>query len=321
MRAALMGYLTAISHHHLAHDAEASRLVARSDGLLDGFLQAGDLTEQWQVPALCLLASVRARQAALAEAKEPVDSKWLESRRAAWKPIKDLLEQASERARRQDYAEAARVYRSLLSDPRFQDSLLAFSDSDLRKMALTFVLTDATEDYLRVCERAFGEVSFYGWHVDPWPLCFLVEALPEGMSKQLESWASIRTQEAIRKAAESEKPPYDHLLDIGLVCSQLGRYADASLALNAAKQGLANPSRSLLARALHAKCKLHLGDTESSDRELSKVQEEFTRTLELGEGRMDPEWTAQAMASAVLLEARESTRQPNKERSRSTFQH
>lgn len=162
MRAVLMGYLTAISHHHLEHGDEASHLVARSDVMLGGVLRAGDLTEQWQVPVLCLLARGQAHEVILGDAEEPVDPKWLKSKRTAWKPFKALLEKANERARRQDYQEAARIYREILSDPSFQESLEAFNDLDIRKMALAFVLTDATEDYVRVCRQAYAEVEFSG---------------------------------------------------------------------------------------------------------------------------------------------------------------
>jgi len=302
MRAALMGYLTAISHHHLGNATEASRLVGRSDAILEGLLQTGDLTEHWQVPALCLLARGQAHEVVLGVAEEPVDSNWLESKRTAWKPVKALLEKANERARRQDYQGAARIYRQILSDPSFRESLEAFNDLDIRKMALAFVLTDATEDYVRVCQQAYAEVDFAGWHVDHWPLSFLPDTLPEELKSKLQSGVPIHVREKIRHAAEREEPYYDNLLMIGLVCSQLGLYADASLALEVAMQDPDNPSASLLARALHAKGKLHLGDTEEAQGELREVQGIFTRTLTLGEGRMDPDWTAQSMTTVVLQE-------------------
>ena len=59
---------------------------------------------------------------------------------------------------------------------------------------------------------------------------------------------------------------------------------------------------SLLAKALHAKSKLQLGDTEAAAGEFREVQKEFTRLLELGEGRMNPDWTAQAVLHATLAE-------------------
>lgn len=49
--------------------------------------------------------------------------------------------------------------------------------------------------------------------------------------------------------------------------------------------------------------------------ELSEVQQTFTRTLKLGEGRMDPDWTAQAMANEVLLRAGECIRRKGEDRS------
>jgi hypothetical protein len=311
--AAIAGFFLAMTEHRDGRELGAADALAQANRRLEATLRSGDLGNtiepetEWTLFAAAIIARDEGEILLHGElVSHPIDAAYLAQNRAAWEPIKLLLEQANWAARRRDWAQASELFLQATRHDRFDWTAATHQVRGLEeKIACLLVLGRQWEEYNNQCNSLAGGLDRIGTG----SLTSLLlspdhPSMPlKGRALEMARW---RRDASVRRQASPSEQAW-HNLALGMAEYRNGHFAEALAALEVAR-GAFNLNCAGTANAFAALAEWQLGHKEAAKRHLQAAEAALKQVVDGSHGDLGNYWTATATLEIALNEARSRVR-------------
>jgi serine/threonine protein kinase len=311
--AALARYFVAMGLHQQGKTSAARDELEQANHLFDRLLRTGNLNpafpgyESWTTCACLIIAREEAEKLIGGKlVSAPVTQESLASAKAAWKPVHDLMDEAFETARRQDYISARDLILQAQKLPAY-DLEAAFEDFEwvIEWVPVIFAQAGDEKGFVNFLREAFREEGNLPVNY-VMPAAYARGELPADLRKRIEVSTAVLAKTNLESPiyGEGEVHRYWDFRHVGMVLYRLGETGRALEMLATATKDQYHDC-SVSAKAYASLAAWKEGRHEEARKWRVQAEEGFRTRAAAGQGVLGRRWWHLAATDLALKEARE----------------